>query len=244
MAGENNRNAYVGRNVETLFRNSINDYPSVLNNIKKHFGINGEFLNASGGGIYGDKADARINFAGGHYVDANIKAYKNISAFNQLTRTTVSNFCKIFSFNDDIKADLESLVVAKSKDTANPLFDDKAIMRWEGLIKEKAKSILIWGFSNKPSREIIVLFDRDDYIFRIYPMAAALNKLSTKIEFTIGGFNIGDCVSFQRKGGNGSLSKTTSKYDIKHPGNNVQLKLKIHKFIKLMEGIKLGEYSI
>ncbi|WKD00290.1 hypothetical protein [Borreliella bissettiae] len=89
---------------------------------------------------------------------------------------------------------------------------------------------------------ISIIFDLE---IAVHPMAAALNKLSTKIEFTIGGFNIGDCVSFQRKGGNnGSFSKTTSKYDTKHPGNNVQLKLKIHKFIKLMDGVKLGEYSI
>lgn len=244
MAGENNRNAYAGRNIETLFRNSINDYPSVLKSIKEYFEINGEFLNASGGGIYGEKSDVRINFADGHYVDANIKAYKNKSAFNQLTRTTVSRFCEIFSFDNNLKIDLENLIVEKSKNTSKQLFDSNAINRWDNIIRKNAKPILKWAFSNKPSREIIVLFDRDNYVFRVYPMTEALNKMSTKIEFTIGGFNIGDCVSFQRKGGNGSLSKTISKYDIKHPGNNVQLKLKVLKFIDIMEDIKLGEYSV
>ncbi len=81
-------------------------------------------------------------------------------------------------------------------------------------------------------------------LFTIYPMNAVLSGLSNDIEFTKGGFNIGKCISFQRKGGNGFLSKTIPKHDIKHLGNNIQLKLKVHKFVELMECVKIGEYKI
>lgn len=244
MSGENNRNAYAGRNVETLFRNSINDHPLVLKKIQNHFNIEGAFLNAGGGGIYGDKSDARINFACGHYVDVNIKAYKKDSGFNQLTRTTASKFCETFSLNAAMRQDLENLLIEKAKNTHQELFDNSAINRWAKIIEKNAAAILKWGFSHTPSREIIALYDRDSSIFRIYPTKEVLNTLSKQITFTKGGFDIGECVSFQRKGGNGSLSKTIPKYDIKHPGNNVQLKLKIHKFIALMECLKIGEYSV
>ena len=75
-------------------------------------------------------------------------------------------------------------------------------------------------------------------------MKEVLSKLSTEIRFTKGGFNIGECVSFQRKGGNGSISRTIPKTSIKHPGNNIQLKLKTYKMIELLENIKLTEYRI
>ncbi len=64
-----------------------------------------------------------------------------------------------------------------------------------------------WGFSKNPSREILVLYDRSNFIVRIYAMKDLLEKLSKEITFTKGGVNIGECVSFQRKGGNGSMSK-------------------------------------
>jgi len=62
--------------------------------------------------------------------------------------------------------------------------------------------------------------------------------------FTKGGFNIGDSISFQRKGGNGSLRSKYHKTDIKHPGNNIQLKVKPSKLIDTLETVKLAEYII
>ncbi len=70
-------------------------------------------MNASTAGIHGEKSDVRLNFASGHFIDANIKAYKQKSGFNQLTRTTISKFCDIFSLNENMKIDLERLVVEK-----------------------------------------------------------------------------------------------------------------------------------
>ncbi|MCA6072182.1 MAG: hypothetical protein LE178_01365 [Endomicrobium sp.] len=242
MKNENNRNAYVGMNIETLIKNSIVDHPSVINKIKRQFNINGKLDNTSKAGIYRGKSDVRIAFTCGHYVDANIKGYK--TGFNQLTRTSVAGFCKKFGLDNKDKQELENIIIAKSRNPKNSLFSEQNQKKWDKFFREKAKVLLEWGFSDHPSREILVIYDINSSIVRIYPMKKVLSKLSTEIKFTKGGLNIGKCISFQRKGGNGSMSKTVSKTSIKHPGNNVQLKLKIVKMIPLLDNVKLAEYTI
>ncbi|GHT04788.1 hypothetical protein AGMMS49929_08870 [Endomicrobiia bacterium] len=41
-----------------------------------------------------------------------------------------------------------------------------------------------------------------------------------------------------------AISRDIPKTSIKHPGNNIQLKLKTYKMIELLENIKLDEYRI
>lgn len=244
MTNENNRNAFAGMNIEYLIKNSIIDHPTVIKKLEEYFNIQGKLDNTSGGGIYGDKSDVRINFTCGHYIDANVKGFRNNVAFNQLTRTTVSKFCEIFNLDISRKQELENIIVAKSKNTKNPLFSREQQEEWGQFFNDNAKKLLKWGFSKNTNREILVLYNRDTSIVKIYAMKEVLNHLPTDIVFTKGGFNIGGCVSFQRKGGNGSMSKTIPKTSIKHPGNNIQLKLKIKKVIILLEDIELVEYTI
>jgi hypothetical protein len=244
MTNENNKNAFAGRNIECLIKNSIVDHPTVIEKLREQFKIEGELSNTACEGIYGDKSDVRINFACGHYIDANVKGFRSKTAFNQLTRTTVSKFCENFNLNAADKQELEDIVVAKSKNARNPLFPQEQKDKWGKFFNDNAKKLLNWSFSRNPSREILVLFNRDALVVKIYPMKKVLERLPTDITFTKGGFNIGSCVSFQRKGGNGSLSKNIPKNTIRHPGNNIQLKAKINKLIEILEPVKLGEYTI
>jgi hypothetical protein len=237
-----NKNAFIGRNNELLIKNSIVDHPTVIKKIQERFNIKGALENTAGGGIYGDKSDMRINFTCGHYIDANIKSYR--IGFNQLRRTSVSKFCSDFSLDLQDKEELQNIVVAKSKNTKNPLFSKEQEIKWGEFFRKNAKHILKWGFSDNPNREILVLYDRDTSMVRIYHMKDVLQKLSTELTFTKGGFNIGNCISFQRKGGNGSLSKNIPKTTIQHPGNNVQLKIIINKLLPIIESVKLAEYTI
>jgi len=87
-----NRNAFIGQNVETLFKNSIGDHPLAIQAIQEKFKIDGVFQSAMKTGIHGEKVDVKLGFACGHNIDANIKAFKEESGFNQLTRTSVSHF--------------------------------------------------------------------------------------------------------------------------------------------------------
>jgi hypothetical protein len=244
MTNKNNKNALAGQNIEYLIKNSVCNQPNVIEKLKTKYGIKGDLDNVSRAGVYGDKADVRIAFVCGHYIGVNVKGYKQRAGFNQLARTSVSKFCEDFGLTDKDKRELESFVVAKSKNVKDPLFPDAVRAKWGKIFKEKAKELLKWGFSENPSRDILAVYNSDDSRVKIYPMKEVLSNLSREIRFTKGGFNIGDCVSFQRKGGNGSMSKNIPKTSIKHPGNNIQMKLKIPKMIELLEDIKLAEYRI
>ena len=244
MANADNQNAYLGRNIEILIKNSIVDHPSVIKKLKERFNIQGELEKATGGGIYGGKSDVRINFDCGHHIEVNVKGFKDRVAFNQLARTSVSKFCSDFNVNDIDKKELENIVVAKSKNTKNPLFSEEQQQKWGKFFRDNAKKMLKWGFSRNTSREILILYNRDTSIAKIYPMKEVLSRLPADITFTKGGFNIGGCVSFQRKGGNGSLSRHIPKTSIQHPGNNIQLKVHINKIIEILKPAKLAEYTI
>ena len=241
---ENNKNAILGRNVEILFKNSVRDNPDVVSKIKSHFGILGKLDASMQSGIYGEKADVKIGFTCGHNIDANIKAYKRKFAFNQLTRASVDNFCERLKIDDNDRKKLINMVINKSKNKDSYLFPKENVEYWKNLFESKKENIIKWAFSKNPSREILVLFDNDEEIFRIYPMKSVLKNISKELKHTKGGFNIGNCISFQRKGGNGSISKKYSKSDIRHPGNNIQLKLKINKFIPEMEKHILAKYKL
>ena len=239
-----NKNAYIGMNIEQLIKNSIVDHPPVINKLKERFNIKGSLENTAGGGIYGDKSDVRINFSCGHYIDASVKSYRNKVGFNQLRRTTVSKFSEDFNLNSQRKEELENIVVEKSKNTKNPLFSAQQQKNWWAFFQKNAKSILKWGFSKNQNREVLVLYDRDASLVRIYHMKDVLHQLPTDITFTKGGFNIGDCISFQRKGGNGSIITSIPKTTIQHPGNHIQLKIKVSKLLPIIESVKLAEYKI
>jgi len=238
-----NRNAFIGQNVETLFKNSIGDHPSAVDAIRDKFKIVGYFQGAMKTGIHGEKVDVKLGFSCGHNIDANIKAFKEESGFNQLTRTSVAHFCQVFDITER-RCELEDIVVNKSKNTNHPLFSESDWLNWKPFFTSRKTDILRWCMSSAPSREILVLFNRTSSKMLIYSMKEAIHVLDGGIEYSKGGFNIGECVSFQRKGGNGSLSRNIPKSSIKHPGNNVQLKLKVNKFVEIAEKIKLCDYDI
>jgi hypothetical protein len=114
-----NRNAYVGKNVETLFKNSIGAHKEILDKIRDVFKIEGHFSNAISSGIQNEKVAVKMEFSCGRNIDANIKAFK--IGLNQLTRTTCESFCKDFDIN--CFKWLQNLVIEKAKKgTSNMLF--------------------------------------------------------------------------------------------------------------------------
>ena len=108
-----NRNAYIGKNVETLFKNSIGDHKDIVEKIRNAFNIEGGFVTAISSGIHNEKVDIKMEFSCGRNVDANVKAYKKTIAYNQLTRTTLANFCN--KFNLDCLDLLQDLFIKKAK---------------------------------------------------------------------------------------------------------------------------------
>lgn len=240
-----NRNAFIGRNVEVLFKNSIGDNPDVIAAIQGYFGIKGRYLNAISTGIHSEKADVKLEFADGHNVDCNIKAFKASSAsYNQLTRTSISNFCTLF-FDEAMKSELERLFVDRARKVRSQTFPEDVRERVGRAFQDKSDAILEWAFSYKQSREILVIYERDSSMMYVFPMKEVIRRLGKTVGFTKkGSIGIGSCVVIQRKGGNGVHSKDIPKDSLRHPGNNVQVKLKMKEFIRVMDAELLAAYHV
>lgn len=239
-----NRNAYAGRNVEHLFVNSIKDHPSVVSKIQKAFGIDNRLINAINTGIHAGKVDVKLEFACGRNIDANIKAFKNMG-FNQITRTTIKNFCEKNGFGSETISKLEQLSINKARKITSFWIPESEQEYIKSLIQPIAENIVKWSFSSQSSREILVLYNRINNIMHIYTMKDVLKELDYSVSFTVrGNILIGKFILIQRKGGNGVHSKDIPKDSLKHPGNNIQLKLKINPFIKDMSYIELCSYEI
>jgi hypothetical protein len=240
-----NRNAYVGKNLETLFANSLKDRQGIIDKIRKAFNIEGNLESRCRTGTHKDKVDVKLGFTCGRNVGVNLKSYKPHTGFNQLTRSSVANFCKQFNIIEHQEY-LENIIVAKSKSVNEPLFPENERTKALAIFEPIAQEIVRWSLSTQASREILVLVDNPNSRFRIYKMTDVLENLSSDINFTKGGVSFGKTgvITLQRKGGNGSLSKHIPKYSIKHPGNDLQVKIAIHKFIELTRDYELANYAI
>ncbi|WP_341755344.1 hypothetical protein [Candidatus Tisiphia endosymbiont of Ptychoptera albimana] len=58
-----NRNAYIGKNVEVLFKNSIGDHQKIIQKIQENFKIQGDFVAAICSGVHNEKVDVKMEFS-------------------------------------------------------------------------------------------------------------------------------------------------------------------------------------
>ncbi|MXZ48603.1 MAG: hypothetical protein F4235_02590 [Candidatus Dadabacteria bacterium] len=239
-----NRNAYRGSNVEILFKNSVGDHPRVIKTIQDAFGIEGRYLISMQTGGETAKCDVKMSFAGDRTMDANVKAYKG-KGYNQVTRMPIDTFAERFDLSQAERSELKDLVLSKSANTKSLLFPQETRQRWKQIFEVRAKRIVSNAFSANPSREILVLYDACESVMRIWKMKDVLKLIGSDIQFTSRGGNImiGGCIVFQRKGGNGQRVKL-AKTDPKHPGNDVQIKLDITRFLGLFDEKKITNYKI
>lgn len=222
-----NQNAIIGMDVERLFKNSIGQHPDVLNTLKLHFGIQGEYAKSFSTGTDAGKSDVIVRFTDAT-LSANIKAYK--TGFNQLTRTTISLFCKEFKIEH-----LQSIFEDGALRVAGRLgrfildADEPAIVK---TISPLARAIVHFSLARKENPELLVLYNRTTNTMNLYDMKDLLDNLD--YEVTISGrgvIKIGKFITIQRKGGNGVHSIRIPKTSLAHPGNNLQVKMKVGTFV-------------
>lgn len=238
-----NRNAFAGRNIERLFCNSVGDHPSIIKAIQKEFGLTTPYLGSIPTGIHGEKCDVKMSFAEGRNVDVNIKGYKR-AGFNQATRTSLDKFCETFGILDQYVLDLKELFRLKAENTNRPLIPSSQRNKWREVLEPIARKIVKMSLSGHPSREILVLYDREDSVMRIWKMSKVLRKLDYSVDYTArGNIQIGKCFQLQRKGGDGNV-KTVPKTDPRHPSNHVQIKIDIRAFLKLDDLKPFAKYEI
>ena len=239
-----NYNAFIGRNVEILFKNSVGDNPIAMSAIQQHFMIEGRYLNSVSTGIHSEKCDVKMEFADGHNIDANVKAYKRSAAFNQLTRASIPHFCTLFGL-EYAQKDLANLFLTKARNDRTHLFPPEAQSLWRLIFQEVATELVYWSLSSKKSREILAIYEREQSTMRIYAMQDVLKNLSAKVGFTSrGNMSIGRSIVVQRKGGNGVHSIHITKTDPRHPGNDIQIKMRMNLFEEEMRDKILAEYHV
>ena len=241
-----NTNAASGKQEEILFRDSLADHPDVIEKLRTAYGFSTGFTGTMRTST-GQKCDVKIDFDGRN-IDASIKSYaNNDEGFNQIARWSIDNFAKNFEISDAVREDLRNLVVAKSHDPRkNHLFPSDKRDEYREIFDPFSRDLIKKSFSDHPSREILVLFDKQERTFRIWKMYYVVNGISTEIDYSPRGGNMvfGGCFEFQRKGGNGKKYKSIPKTSPTHPGNGVQTKLRVKKFIRLHGQKMLAEYHV
>lgn len=235
-------NTATGIKGEKLLRDTISDHPDVLETLRTAYRISAEFTGTMRTST-GQKCDVKIDFDGRN-IDASVKSYKG-SGSNQIDRWSVDNFAKDFGLPDVIREELRELILAKIRsDSKLPLFPQGKQEMFKEVFDPLLADIIKKSFSDVPGREILVLFNRDEGIMRIWRMTDVVKRIPKTMVYTAhGNIVIGECVGLQRKGGNGKKVKVP-KTSPKHPGNGVQAKLYIQKFIRLHGQRMLTQYHV
>lgn len=222
-----NENAMIGMDVERLFKNSIGRHAAVLNTLKLHFGIKGEYAKAFSTGTDAGKSDVIVRFTDAT-LGVNIKAYK--SGFNQLTRTTISSFCKEFSL-EHLQTIFEDGAVRVASRLGRFILasDESAIIE---ALSPLAPAIVHFSLARTENPELLVLYNRTTKTMNLYGMRNLLDNLNYDVTVSGRGvIRIGKFITIQRKGGNGVHSIHVSKTSLAHPGNNLQVKMKVGTFV-------------
>ncbi len=223
------QNAAIGSATERLFKNTIRNHPDVLTAIREHFNIDGNFARAFKTGTDAGKSDVIVAFDNQRRISANVKAFA--AGFNQLTRTTIGSFCDQFGLGN-LRPTLEAGAIRKAGKTGRFIneVDEAAVLAAIGPL---AQRIVHYALSNLENPELLVLHDRGANRMHLYDMAAVLRNLGYATTISARGtIKIGDYVTIQRKGGNGVKFNHIAKTSLLHPGNNLQVKMKVKTFVQ------------
>jgi hypothetical protein len=222
-----NQNAFIGMEVERLFKNTIARHPEVIQALKTHFGIRGEFAKSFSTGADAGKSDVLIRFTDST-LSANIKAYK--TGFNQLTRTTISSFCKEFNIQHLEKIFESGVLRVAAKSGPFILQSDRDLIM--ASFSPIARAIVHFALARNENPELLVLYNRAKNTMNLYDMELTLKNLEYDVSISERGIiKIGKYITIQRKGGNGEHSIHIPKTSLAHPGNNLQIKMKVARFV-------------
>lgn len=213
--------------VERLFKNSIGNQPVVLGTLRKHFGIAGKFAKAFSTGTDAGKSDVIVRFTDST-LSANIKAFK--TGFNQLTRTTIASFCREFAVEELRTVFEEGAVRVAARKGRFILAADESVVtsKLSGL----APAIVHFSLARMENPELLVLYNRRTNLMNLYDMKHLFETLDYSVSISGRGvIRIGKYVTIQRKGGNGVHSIHIPNTSLAHPGNNLQVKMKVGSFV-------------
>jgi hypothetical protein len=223
-----NQNAYIGMDVEKLFKNSIKSKVPVLESLKEHFNIKGDFATSYSTGTDSGKSDVILKFSDGRTLSANIKAFK--AGFNQITRARIPTFCQRFEIGS-LQPIFEAGAIRVASKSGRFILESDEDMIAE-VLAPIAKQILQVSIAGLERPELLVLYDRNMNLMILYDMEDLLDNLDSQIAFSKRGIiKFGQFFTIQRKGGNGVHSIHIPKTSLEHPGNGLQVKMNVRKFV-------------
>lgn len=213
--------------VEKLFKNTIGRHPDVLDKLRLHFGIRGDYAKSFSTGTDAGKSDVIVRFTDAT-LSANIKAYK--TGFNQLTRTTISSFCKEFNLGYLQQVFEEGALRVASR--SGRFIQESDVPLIIEAISPLATAIVHFSLARMENPELLVLYNRGTNTMNLYDMRNLLDNLNYEVSISGRGvIKIGEYITIQRKGGNGVHSIHIPKTSLAHPGNNLQVKMKVGTFV-------------
>ncbi len=227
-----NRNAAIGKDHEEIFAQEIQKDQQTIHDIVRSFsskmpqrGLKIKIVETEG--QHGEKSDVFIRTTGGYNFGANIKSFIG-EGFNQVTRITIDNFSKKFDMSYRFIDIIKKLTIAKAQNSRQNWITEQHVDLVINEIKPKAFDIVQYSLLGEDSPELFALIKRDDQIIWIYRMDELLDYLRNSIDVKVtsrGVLMLNECFSIQKKGGNGNHEKH-AKDDLRHGGNNLQIKMK------------------
>ena len=194
-------------------------------------------------GQHGEKSDVFIRTTGGHNYGANVKSFKG-AGFNQVTRMKIDNFVEQFSLSEKFRNIIKNLTLAKAKNSRQNWITAEYADDIVQEINPKAFEIIKYSLFGDDEPELFVLVKSDSKIISIFQMEELLRYLEQSINVQVtprGVLMLNECFSIQKKGGNGKHDKY-SKHDLRHGGNNIQVKMKTGLILKKLNRITAISY--
>lgn len=232
-----NKNAKKGAEAEKLFKNSIGKQSQCLSVIQKGLSLssNNNVSKVYHTGGERGKADVIIDMGDGKVLGVNIKSYKNKdSGFNQAVRMNPHTFIQKFNIPVNVGNIIVDSILRKAKNSRGEPFilpiDSTDIIN---CFRDKAENIIKYSISGDESIDILVLFNSQEKIINIYLMKDILKAMNRMIQVEItkkGVIKLNKYFTIQKKGGNGEHERH-KKTDIKHGGNNLQVKIKTSSIV-------------
>jgi len=191
-------------------------------------------------GHLGGKTDVLIETSSGHKFKVSVKSYRG-TGFNQVTRLSIDAFAKQFSLPGRITTLLKELTLKKagSPNRRHPWISKNHVSRIIAGFKPKALAIIQFSLLGHDCPELLVLHNWNRREIRIYNMTEVLEQLKQLIDIKVtpqGVLKLNEYFSIQKKGGNGKYIGYP-KNDLRHGGNNIQVKMKTEKISALATSI-------
>ena len=224
-------NAEIGNEIERGFVSLLKKNKDLIEKIKNQYKIKENFSEAHPTGRNQKKSDVLLLF-NNYSMGVNIKAGK--TNFNQITRLWLDKFIEVISLSNKCKEVIQNGIDNHRLKRNKIFIEEKYFEILKKEFEPNLKKIIEYIFKglNNNIVKLLVLYNRNKKYYFIYDIDSVIDLFSKNIiTFSKNGIiKIGDFITLQRKGGNGIACKIP-KSDLKHPGNQIQFKMKILSFM-------------